>query len=259
MSGWLQRNPLIATLALLAAGLLVVLAIEVGVGARDVSGVPAKRGMAAEAKLLPPLPQVAPEQAYAETTTRPIFVPTRRPAPPLAVATAPAFQRGQFTLQGVIVAGGSRTAMLREKTSGRIHRVETGREINGVKVVQIDPQAVTLGMGEEREVVPLVVQRPGAPGAVPPAAMAAPGPFAAPSGTSPARPPGMPSAPPPGGQALSAGGPAFPTAPGQPIPGQTTAGAPAAAAAPGVVQPAAPMSPEELLARRRARRAQQNQ
>lgn len=259
MSGWLQRNPLIAALTLLAAGLLVVLAIEVGVGARDVSGVPAKRGVAAEPRLLPPLPQVTPEQAYAETTTRPIFVPTRRPAPPVAVATAPAFQRGQFTLQGVIVAGNSRTAMLREKTSGRIHRVETGREINGVKIVQIDPQAVTLGVGEEREVVPLVVQRPGVPGAAPPVAAAGAGPFAAPSTAPPARAPGLPGGPLVPGQALSAGGPAFPTAPGQPISGQTTPGSPAAGAAPGTAQPAAPMSPEELLARRRARRAQQNQ
>lgn len=266
MSGWLQRNPLIAALALLAAGLIVVLAIEVGLVARTPSVVPAKRGAAAEAKLLPPVAAVAPEQAYAETTTRPLFTPTRRPAPELAVAAAPAFQRGQFTLQGVIIAGGNRTAMLREKTSGRIHRVEAGREINGIKVVQIDPQVVTLGVGEERETVPLVVQRPGtgvapgtgmAPGTIapPPAAAAMQGPFAAPSSAFPARPANQPQPIPLGGQPLTAGGPAFPTGPGQNPPG-----APAAAAAPGTAQPAAaPMTPEELLARRRARRAQQNQ
>lgn len=260
MSGWLQRNPLIAALALLTVALAAVLAIEVGLFARTQSMAPAaKRGMAAEAKLLPPLAPLAPEQAYAETTTRPLFVPTRRPAPELAVAAAPAFQRGQFTLQGVIIAGGSRTAMLREKSSGRIHRVETGREVNGVKVIQIDPHGVTLGMGEEREIVPLVVQRPGSgpatgPAPVPPAA-AMQGPFGAPSSAFPPRPANPPQAVAPGGQPLTAGGPAFPTAPGQPNPGE-----PAAAAAPGTAQPAAaPMSPEELLARRRARRAQQNQ
>lgn len=258
MSGWLQRNPVVAALALLTAGLVVVLAIEVGLVARPPSVAPAKRGMAAEARLLPPVAAVAPEQAYAETTTRPLFVPTRRPAPDLAVAAAPAFQRGQFTLQGVIIAGSNRTAMLREKTSGRIHRVEAGREINGIKVVQIDPQVVTLGVGEERETVPLVVQRPGAGAAAstpPPPAAAMQGPFAGPSSAFPARPPGQPQAAPPGGQPLTAGGPAFPTAP----PGQSP-GAPAAMTAPGAASPAAaPMSPEELLARRRARRAQQNQ
>lgn len=258
MSVWLRRNPLIAALALLAAGLAVVLAVEVGLMARTPTVVPAKRGTAAEAKLLPPLAAVSPEQAYAETTTRPLFTPTRRPAPELAVAAAPAFQRGQFTLQGVIIAGGNRTAMLREKTSGRIHRVEAGREINGIKVVQIDPQVVTLGVGEEREIVPLVVQRPGtgaAPGTVapPPAAAATQGPFAPPSSAFPARPSNPPQPLPPGGQPLTAGGPAFPTGPGMP-------GSPAAAGAPGTAPPAAaPMTPEELLARRRARRAQQNQ
>lgn len=258
MSGWLQRNPLIAALPLLTAGLIVLLAIEVGVVARAPSAVPAKRGMAAEAKLLPPVAPVAPEQAYAETTTRPLFVPTRRPAPEVAVAAAPAFQPGQFTLQGVIIAGANRTAMLREKTSGRIHRVEAGREINGVKVVQIDPQGVTLGVGDERETVPLVVQRAGgaaAPGQAPPLPAAAlQGPFASPSSVPAPRPAPQPQPVPPGGQPLTAGGPAFPTGPRQ-NPG--TAPEPAA---PGAAQPAAtPMTPEELLARRRARRAQQNQ
>jgi len=255
MSGWLQRNPLIAALALLAVGLAVVLALEVILVERTPSLAPAKRGMATESRLLPPVPAVAPEQAYAETTTRPLFVPTRRPAPAVAASAPPAFQRGQFTLQGVIVAGGSRTAMLREKSSGRVHRAEAGGEINGVKVIQIDPQVVTLGVGDEREVVPLVVQRPGsgtAP-AVPPSAAVMQGPFGPPASAFPQRPPDQPQpVAPPGAQPLTAGGPAFPTAAGQPAPG--------AAAPPGTAQPAtAPMTPEELLARRRARRAQQNQ
>lgn len=255
MSGWLQRNPLIAALALLAVGLAVVLALEVILVERGPTLAPAKPGMATEAKLLPPVASVTPEQAYAETTTRPIFVPARRPAPPLVATAPPAFQRGQFTLQGVIVAGGSRTAMLREKSSGRIHRAETGGEINGVKVIQIDPQVVTLGVGDEREVVPLVVQRPGTgtAAAAPPPAAAMQGPFGPPASAFPARPPNQPQpVPPPGGQPLTAGGPAFPTAPRQPVPG--------AVAPSGTAQPnATPMSPEELLARRRARRAQQNQ
>lgn len=263
----LRRNPVIAGLALLAAALVVILAIEVAVGERGAE-VPLKRGAAPDPKLLPPVALVSPEQAYAETTARPLFVPARRPAPAVAVAAAPAFQRGQFTLQGVIVAGNSRTAMLREKTSGRMHRLETGGEVNGVKVVQIDPAAVTLGMGEERELVPLVVQRPGAPGsqaaAAPPPSALVHGPFgaptpasafpqaaAAPPGSAPAQAPAQ--APASGAQPLTAGGrPAFPTQPRQPAtepgPGPNTPQA-------GV----APMSPEELLARRRARRAQQNQ
>jgi hypothetical protein len=154
--------------------------------------------------------------------------------------------------------------MLREKTSGRIHRVEAGGEVNGVKVVQIDPAAVTLGMGDERELVPLVVQRPGgaAPGA-PQQAGAAPPVFAGPPGgpfgaqPSPfpqaaAAQPGTAPAPVPGAQPL-----ARRDMSSQPPP--PGASAPAAGAPGTYPQSAAPMTAEELLARRRARRAQQNQ
>lgn len=268
MTGAFQRNPVIIVLAVLAVALAVALALEVGFTGREAADAPRKRSAPAEAKLLPPLAQVAPEQAYAETAARPLFVPTRRPAPEVAVAAAPAFQRGQFTLQGVIVAGGSRTALLREKTNGRIHRLETGRDVNGVKVLQIDPAAVTIGMGDEREVLPLSVQRTAVAGV--PIAVAAPptpagqGPFGPPPSSFPA--PGAPASQsgglprsPQGPQSLSAGSVPFPTGP------QTSAANPAgtsnAASPDGAANPAnaAPMSPEELLARRRARRAQQNQ
>ena len=220
--------------------------------ARTPSVAPPKRGTAAEAKLLPPVAAVAPEQAYAETATRPLFVPTRRPAPELAVVAPPAFQRGQFTLQGVIIAGGSRTAMLREKSSGRIHRVEAGREINGVKVVQIDPHVVTLGVGDEREVVPLVVQRQAA-GAAPAAATPMQGPFGPPASAFPARPPNLPprATPPQGSQPLTAGVPRFSH--------DSPPARPACGGLPVRRNPAPHHAPEELLARRRARRAQQDQ
>lgn len=269
MNGLPRRSPLVLVLAVAAVALGIALTAEILLVSRDESAAPAKRGTAAEAKLLPPVAQVVPEQAYAETTARPLFVPTRRPAPELAVAAAPAFQRGQYTLQGVIVAGANRTAMLREKASGRVHRVAVGNELGGgVKVFEIQPQMVVLGMGEERENVPLTVQRPGAPGA-PMAAAPAPvaqGPFGAPSVPFPTTPaPGTPGGP-----------PVFPPAPGQPATASTSpfpramppvpASAPTApGAAPPVVPPGAPqtttapMTPEELLARRRARRAQQNQ
>jgi hypothetical protein len=217
-----------------------------------------------------------PEQAYAETAARPLFVPTRRPAPEVATAAAPAFQRGQFTLQGVIVAGGSRTAMLREKANGRIHRLETGKDVNGVKVIQIDTAAVTIGMGDEQEVLPLSVQRPaagapGTPGSIPPQAFAGQGPFAPPAsgfpapGTTPqgTGQPGIPPRPSQGAQSLSAGSVPFPTGPQNipvnPVATPGSATPSGSAAPPAAANDATPMTPEELLARRRARRAQQNQ
>ena len=273
MTGTFQRNPAIIALAVLASLLAVALVLEVAFTGREAADAPPRRAVPAESKLLPPLPQVAPEQAYAETATRPLFVPTRRPAPEVATAAAPAFQRGQFTLQGVIVASGTRTAMLREKANGRIHRLETGKEVNGVRVIQIDPAVVTIGMGDEQEVLPLSVQRPGAPGSPGAAAPAPPivglgGPFGSPASAFPApgtpgQPvagqPGVPPRLPQGAQSVGAGNVPFPTGP-QTNPANPAA-PPSAATPAGAANTAgaAPMSPEELLARRRARRAQQNQ
>src|SRR4029079_876041 len=85
----------------------------------------------AQTKLVQPLAATNPDQAFAETTARPLFTPTRRPAPAAPVA-ANVMVKGQYTLQGVIAVGDLRIALLREKTSGRVHRLEKGKELNGV-------------------------------------------------------------------------------------------------------------------------------
>lgn len=261
-----QRHPLIVTLAVLATILVGVIAIEMGLGAALRSaGPPAagKRAAAADAKLLPPLVAVAPEQAYPETTSRPLFLPTRRPAPEAVAAVKSSYVPGQFVLQGVTVAGDTRIAMLREKSSGRMHRVERGKEVNGIRVVEVQRDTVTLGQGGDTEVLSLSVQRP--PGALPSAAAVQTGPFAGPAvpavAAAPApQPPPVPGqAPPPqppAGSAMTRQPGMFPSpvTPSGPLP--SAANPPQAAAR----EPAAaPMTPEELLARRRSRRNQQNQ
>lgn len=264
----IRRNPLLAVLAVAAVLLAVAIALELALGDPAAPPASGRRAAAPEAKLLPPLAAVAPEQAYPETAGRPLFTPTRRPAPEAVVVQQPTFQKGQFVLLGVTIAGDTRIAMLREKSTGRLFRVERGRDVNGIKVQGVEPDGVVLAMGAEQEHVPLLVQRPGAPGAPaaaghPPTASIVPtapagGPFAAaaPAGAHPPAAPGAANAP-------------FPrqsNVPGMPPVAATTAGVvappPAANAA---AQPNAPpaaepaLSPEELLARRRARRAQQTQ
>jgi general secretion pathway protein N len=262
MIAFFRRHPLMLSLAALATVLVVVIGLELGFGTRLRSALnpsAPKRAAAAEAKLLPPLLAAAPEQAYPETATRPLFTPTRRPAPPAEAAAAaqPAFKRGQFVLQGVTIVGDNRIALLREKSSGRIHRVARGREVNGIKVAEIQPEAVTLALGAETEVLTLDVQKAGAA----PAAAVTVGPFAPAAASSPQ--PAAFGEPPPAQPVASMPIPAR-------IPGVATMPAgvfPAPASAPGAnpPQPSAPeattnpMSPEELLARRRARRTQQNQ
>ena len=253
MSEFLRRNPMVAVLAAICVGLAIIVAVELATLSTTPPAGAAKKAAPAEAKLLPPLAAASPDGAYPETTARPLWIPTRRPAPPAVAPTQQAFVRDQFVLQGVIMAGGTRIALLKEKASGRIHRVELGRDINGLHVAEVEPERVTLTQGGEREVIDLRVQRvPGGAGApaqagaanVPPtAAVAVPprsaaeaatsarsGPFASPA-----------AAPAPGGAPV----PAVPSAaPANPVPGAVPQ------------QSAAPMTPEELLARRRARRNQ---
>jgi len=249
---WLQRRPLVAILAGLAAVMLLAIGIETGFGTQlrqPLPPPPAKPAAAPEAKLLPPLAQVSPEQAYPETTTRPLFVPTRRAAP-VEVAGKSSFEKGQYLLQGVIVVGDQRTALLKEKTTGRVHRVDKGKDVNGIVVEAIEPTRVTLAQGSERETLNLTIQKaasgaPGAPGAPNPAAAAADahGPFAAAAGAA-----ASPNANvnPPQASALPPG-----AAPG------TNPSTAQRAVTPGATNQ--PMTPEELLARRRARRNQPTQ
>lgn len=255
MIEFLRRRPFIAAMAGLAVVLAVVLAFEIGEATRPrIPAAASRPGSAAQAKLLPSIAAAPVEQAYPETVARPLFTPTRRPAPVQAAAAAPAFARGQFQLLGVIIAGNTKTAMLRDKSSGKIHRVELGHEVNGIKVATIDRDTVTLAQGAETEVVPMQVQK-----AAPAAAGAShAGPFGAVPGQPPVpgqvTPPGMPPAMPQ---------PATP--PPNPVQIPPASAALLGIAPPGQPQGAAnpetttPLTPEELLARRRARRAQPNQ
>jgi len=255
VSDALRRNPLVAALGVLCALLAAVVALELFSEGRPVGSGPARKAAVAQADLLPPLSAVAPEQLYPEAVNRPLWIPTRRPAPPAAAAPA-SFARGQFILQGVTIAGNVRIAMLKEKASGRIHRVEKGRDFNGIQLVEVEPEKVTLAQGAEREVLELLVQRPGAaPAAGPvPVAGAAAGPFAPAVAARVA--PRTPPSPSPFGQPLI---PPAASAGPRPAGAASPAPSPAAAnpAARAAQQPtAAPLTPEELLARRRARRNQ---
>ena len=263
---WLARRPFVAALAAVAALLAILIGFETGFGARLTQSAARdapKPATPPEAKLLPPVVAQAPEQAFPEMAARPLFTPTRRPAPVEAAAGKPAFARGQYVLQGVIVVGEQRTALLREKTSGRVHRVDRGKDVNGITIEAIEPTEVTLAMGGEREKLALVVQRPevaaGRSGATP-SGEPAQGPFgaAAPATAAAAAAAAVAPASPNLPQNLSPSG----------VPSPALGVNPAARAGPGAVNPGVagasqpttqPMSPEELLARRRARRNQPTQ
>jgi len=240
MMEWIRRSPLLALLAIAALVLVAVIGAEAMLGAQRAAPAAGSRHAApAEAKLLPPMVVASAEQAYPETTARPLFIPTRRPAPDAPAGAKNSFQKGQFVLQGVIAVGNDKVAMLKEKSTGKIHRVQLGNDVNGIKVAQIDPEQVTLTMGADREVLPMLVQK--APGG-----KEAPAAFPAASGPFPA-------------QREPEASPANPAPASAPVPGQPFAAPvplqPGQAANP-VARPDTPatLTPEELLARRRARR-----
>src|SRR5687768_5694158 len=182
---FLRSHPFLSATAALAVALLVVIGFETKWGTRVRPAAPTAASKAAapvDARVLPTVAATVAEQAYPESVTRPLFVPSRRPAPtapPVAVATMP---KGTLTLQGVTIAGNTRIAMLREKQSGRIHRVEQGKVVNGMSVAQVDADRVVLRMGEESETVPMLVSKaggqPGTTAPPPPPVAAAGGPFA---------------------------------------------------------------------------------
>lgn len=251
MDGLLKGNPLLVTLGGVALLLAVVVALEARVGMerqRQIGQGTVRPAAAFEAKLLPPVAPGDPAQAYPEMAARPLFIPTRRPAPPQVVQQN-TFQRGQFVLLGTILVGDNRTAMLREKSTGHIHRVQKGQQVNGISVAEITPEGVTLAQGAESENVPLTVQK----AAPPPAGAAAP-----PQSVFGPAVPGTPGVAPPGPGGQQPGGqqPGAPAHPGNPAPGGAAPVNPAAVQVPQATT--APMTPEEILARRRARRAQTN-
>ena len=164
MSDWFRANPLLSLLGVAAIVLVIAIALEAAFGpnlGRLMESSEGRRAVPAEAQLLPPIASTGPEVTYPETVARPLWVPTRRPAP-----EAPALanvQRGQYILQGVIVVGDNRVAMLREKSNGKIHRVEAGKDFNGMKVVSIEKESVTLGLGNDEEKLVLNVLKPPTP------------------------------------------------------------------------------------------------
>ena len=241
MMEWIRRSPLLALLAIAAFVLAAVIAAEAILGAQRTAPAAGSRHAApAEAKLLPPMVVASAEQAYPETTARPLFIPTRRPAPDAPAGAKNSFQKGQFVLQGVIAVGNDKVAMLKEKSTGKIHRVQLGNEVNGIKVAQIDPEEVTLTMGADREVLPLLVQKA-------PAGREAPAAFPVASGPFPAQrePEANPANPAPPASAPVPGQPFAAPVPLQPGQVANPVGRPEATPT---------LTPEELLARRRARR-----
>jgi len=256
----------VIALAGTTAVLMVVIAWETGWGEGLHARLPVKSlpaGAPVEPKLLPQLVASAPEQAWPETAARPIFVPGRRPAPTLIPPSA--MRKGQFILQGTTVVGPLSIAMLKEISTGKLHRLEKGREIFGMTLAEVARDQVTLRSGDDSETLLLMVSKAAGGPAAPQQAFVQTGPFTssapvpgnpAQSAASPAPQQGAPGVPGPG--VPGPGGGPQPTAMAPPVPSGSAPASTMAGPAPVATPESVATTPEEILARRRAaRRSQQ--
>ena len=238
--------------ALIGAGIVVALVavgLELEWGNKVRAGAAAKRmepAKAADAGLLPAFNLPAIDQGFTEAAARPIFVPARRPTPPAPVVqVVSAMRKGQFVLLGTsITKDFGDVALLKEVSSNRTHVVRRGDKINGITVDKVEAHRVVLKEGAESEDVDIKTQ--GSPkGGLPPGAQT--GSIFPPPGLPH---PGLPPQQAPAGMVPASGMP-FPVSPSSPMPPPLPGGNQPAA------NPGAQLTPEEILARRRAARSQQ--
>ncbi len=92
--------------------------------------------------------------SFLETSLRPVFVSSRRPAPPRPPeppVPVPTMKKGQFLLSGTTIIDGKKYAHLIETAGGKARTVKEGAEINGLTVKEIAPTSVLLVQGDESE------------------------------------------------------------------------------------------------------------
>jgi len=217
------RIPSLAWLALIAL-LAGVIGTELGWGSRLRAELPQPMLQKTKAAVLPLQPDfdlLPLDPAHSEILARPLFVPGRHSLLPQAASSAQharkskavvapppkkeekavveeppkeRMRKGQFVLDGIIIAQGKNIALLREMSTRKTVRAELGEEINGMRVEKLEPDRITFTQGEESEVLILKVKTgPKQPARSVPPATSLP---AAPAGTAAA-----PGAPAPGASA----------------------------------------------------------
>lgn len=102
-----------------------------------------------------------------ETSLRPLFVSTRRPAPPPLPPEPPkpTMNKGQFKLSGVSILPEGKFAFLVDKSGKQTHVVAQGKEINGILVKEVSPDSVVLSQHGDSEL--LVLQTAKGPARIP--------------------------------------------------------------------------------------------
>lgn len=137
------RRPFLLTLCLIL-GALIALELEFGLAPKPV--IPAAPGRSeplalAVAESIGHMPQLS---HFSEVVSRPLFAPSRRPAPPELEAPEPAPKviSLRFVLRGVVIHGAERVAIVQRKDAGEFLRLVEGQVIDGWLVEAIVPDRV---------------------------------------------------------------------------------------------------------------------
>ena len=108
-------------------------------------------GAASEVAPLAPMPSfTAPAFGeFAESLERPLFSPTRRPAPPEAEPEVPpGTPTGDFILIGVVIGPTERLALVQQKGEPAAIRIALGQIVNGWTLDAVEADRVIFRLGE---------------------------------------------------------------------------------------------------------------
>lgn len=111
---------------------------------------------------------------FTETLTRPLFVSSRREAPPIPPPPPPpkpTMKKGQFQLLGTIITDDVIGAIVKEVSSGKIRQVQLTHTINSLRLDRVEPESVVFVQYEDSEELRLKIQ----PSPKPPTPVAQPG------------------------------------------------------------------------------------
>ncbi len=148
-----QRHGLTALLGFAAVACLIALGVETHWGQAIHLPLPVANAAGRASDMVATLPAfgLPPlDIAFKESGERPLFTPTRRPAP-VNSASAPIMKRGQFKLSGTSISNELTVAFLFEIATGKTVRVAKGKEINGMILDTVDAGRAVLKLGDETE------------------------------------------------------------------------------------------------------------
>ena len=108
-------------------------------------------------KVLPEFTLPNKESGFPEMLARPVFSVSRRP-PSVAAKEAGAMKKGQFALVGVLISPGTRAALLRDATTGKVQTVSQSAVVRGMTLAHVQPDRAVLRLSDESEELSLNVQ-----------------------------------------------------------------------------------------------------